>query len=129
MENKFKLLIFGGAFLLGCHNAKETAGSSVTISNGESEIVDTTSKNIGDGTVSMVLNYTGQVRDMSKEKGCGWMIALDAGNGNAEWLEPLTIDEKYKVDGKTIVFNFVAQKRPSRCTLPSKPIEITKYIE
>lgn len=114
---------------MGCHNAKETAGSSVTISNGESEIVDTTSKNIGDGTVSMVLNYTGQVRDMSKEKGCGWMIALDAGNGNAEWLEPLTIDEKYKVDGKTIVFNFVAQKRPSRCTLPSKPIEITKYIE
>ncbi|MBI3133548.1 MAG: hypothetical protein HYZ14_02625 [Bacteroidetes bacterium] len=111
-----------------CHSRKQAETASAPATETGMVQYDTlvTPQN---GSVNFVLNYTGIVRDMSQHEGCGFMIELDAGNGEKLLLEPLMLDEKYRVDGKKIEFSYTDSRRPSQCTLPSKPIVIDTIIE
>ena len=70
----------------GCHHRKavETVDES-------GEVIPTLpDDNTNDGSVNISFNYTGIVRDMSQNDGCGFLIELDAGNGEKLLLEPLS---------------------------------------
>jgi len=90
---------------------------------------DTARSNASIPQVVLELNYTGTVRDMTKE-GCGFMIELDYGNGELVLLEPQGLEPEYQVEGKKIEFSYSDSRRASKCTsVSSKSIIITNIIE
>lgn len=112
-------------FLFACHSAEHAQNNKDNKNNSDTSIVT----NTGDGSISIQLNYTGIVKDMSMNEGCGWMIELDLGNNQKQLLEPLSLDERFQVDGKEIRFTYTDSRRPSKCNLPSKPITIDTIFE
>lgn len=130
VDRPFFLAVLLGTGLFSC--AQKTTGETV-VTNADTASwsdVDIAAPPTNDqsGSVVFELNYTGVVRDMSKHEGCGFMIELDAGNGEKILLEPLTLDQSYQVDGKSITFTYTDSRRPSQCSLPSKPIVIDKIL-
>ncbi len=81
------------------------------------------------GAVSLQMNYTGVVRDMSKTDGCGWMIEVDGEDGAKIFLEPLSLPIQYQLEGKVIEFAYTDSRRQSTCvTIPSRPITIDNIL-
>lgn len=122
LRNSFIIAPLFGLILISCHNRKQVQTET------QVEVVEENTDG-ADGEVTFQLNYTGTVRDMSQNEGCGWMIELDMGNGQKQLLEPLTLDEAYQIDGKVIEFSYTDSRRPSQCSLASKPITIDNIIK
>ena len=66
----------------------------------------------------------GVVKDMSTKGGCGFIIVVKV-NGNATQLEPLSLADEFKVDGKQVQLLYTPSRRPSKC-MNSMPITIDK---
>lgn len=111
--------------LVTCHSRKEAVSTEPVIDDAL-PVEDVTSPSNLDGSVQIDLVYTGIVKDMRKTDGCDFLIELDAGNGSSLLLEPLTLDEAYRIDGKTIKFSYTDSRRPSQCEKATKPIIIDK---
>lgn len=119
MQNKFRLALIAlttSAFI-SCHNSKEAQTGTTTTVETEKDSVNT-----NDGSVGIVLYYTGVIKDMSKTDGCGFMIVIKSANDEDLILEPDQLDDAYKVDGKTIEFTYTASRRQTKCSAPCIPI-------
>jgi len=69
---------------------------------------------------------TGVVKDMRKHDGCDFVIAVVmADNRKETLLEPLELDEEFKVHGKAVKLSYTVSKRRSKC-LGTMPIVIHK---
>ena len=79
--------------------------------------VDTVTE-LADGAVN------GVIKDMKKTDGCDFVIAIKL-DGKDVMLEPLALDEKYKVDGKTVQVIYTPSRRQSKCK-GTMPITIEK---
>jgi len=79
--------------------------------------VDTVTE-LADGAVN------GVIKDMKKTDGCDFVIAIKL-DGKDVMLEPLALDEKYKVDGKTVQVIYTPSRRRSKCK-GTMPITIEK---
>ena len=66
----------------------------------------------------------GTIKDMRKTDGCDFVIAVSM-NGEEVLLEPLDLDEQYKVDGKAVQLIYATSRRPSKC-MGTMPIMIEK---
>lgn len=103
-----KLMIIIFAFgMFACGNGKE--------------IVDSTEV---DGKVVMI---DGVVKDKTDDNGCGFVIEVSI-DGKTTDLEPLALEDKFKVDGKAVKIAFSPSKRLSKCG-NSMPITIDKITE
>jgi hypothetical protein len=120
LQNKFTLALItlSIAALTACHNGKEVQTETVTVAIEQ----DTVSTDTNDGSVGLVLFYKGVIKDMSQKEGCGFMIVIQSANNEDIFLEPDQLDDAYKVDGKIIEFTFTDSRRPTKCTMPCKPI-------
>jgi hypothetical protein len=119
LQNKFRLALIAlttSAFI-SCHNSKEVQTETTATVETEKDSVST-----NDGSVGIVMFYSGVIKDMSANDGCGFMIVVPGANGQDILLEPDQLDEAYKIDGKAIEFTYTDSRRQTKCTVPSKPI-------
>ena len=93
--------------MLACGNGKDAADNGV--SNDKTELVN------------------GTVKDQTNDNGCGFVIEVSI-DGKTVALEPLSLDDKYKVDGKSVKLAYSVSKRASKCD-NSMPITIDKITE
>jgi hypothetical protein len=108
-----KLMIIACAIaMFSCGNGKDAADGT-TDDNNTTEMVK--------GVV------TGTVKDMTKTDGCDFIIEVTI-DDKAVQLEPLALDEKFKVDGKTVKLIYTPSRRMSKCT-GTMPITIEKIME
>ena len=77
-----------------------------------------------DGKVVMI---DGIVKDKTNDDGCGFVIEVSI-DGKTTNLEPLALEDKYKVDGKAVKIAFSPSRRLSKCG-NSMPITIDKITE
>lgn len=129
MQTKILIPAILFASITACHNGKldQTEIKPDQDTTKISTTVDNTGSN--DGQVSIGLNYSGVVRDMTKKDGCGWMIEIVSEEGGKTLLEPLSLPAEYQVEGKVIEFAFTNSKRQTKCTVPSRPITIDNIIK
>ena len=85
------------------------------------DVVDSTDI---DGKVVLI---DGVVKDKTNDDGCGFIIEVSI-DGKTTDLEPLALDDKFKVDGKAVKIAFSPSKRMSKCG-NSMPITIDKITE
>jgi len=115
-------VLFASAIVASCHNGKET-GTVKAVNDEKSEPKD-------EDKITAVGVTVGYVRDLSEKNTCGFMIEVRNEQGNIQWLEPLSLDEKYQVDGYKLTFTYTVSKRPSICSaMFSIPIVIDSIIE
>lgn len=67
---------------------------------------------------------SGIVKDMRKTDGCDFVISVTV-DGTDILLEPLALDEQFKVDGKAVQLIYMASRRASKC-MGTMPITIEK---
>ncbi len=81
-----------------------------------------------DDSVEMVSDaINGTVKDMTKTDGCDFVIEVML-DGNTTLLEPLALDDKYKVDGKSVKLAYTPSRRASKCA-GTMPITIQKITD
>lgn len=103
-----KLMIIVFAFgMLACGNGKDSADH-------------------GTSTDKYTL-ISGVVKDKTDDNGCGFVIEVSIDDKTVV-LEPLVLDDKYKVDGKSVKLAYSVSKRASKCG-NSMPITIDKITE
>tara|TARA_B100000809_G_C14829729_1_gene420578 strand:+ start:133 stop:450 length:318 start_codon:yes stop_codon:yes gene_type:complete len=85
------------------------------------EITDSTEV---DGKIVMI---DGIVKDKTNDGGCSFVIEVSM-DGKTTVLEPLALEDKYKVEGKAVKIAFSPSKRLSKCG-NSIPITIDKIAE
>ena len=85
---------------------------------------DATKESTTDVTEQVDLITTGIVKDMRKTDGCDFVIAVTI-DGNKTLLEPLGLDEEFKVDGKAVKLIYAPSRRESKCK-GTMPIMIEK---
>jgi|GEM_PF-2399309 len=66
----------------------------------------------------------GIIKDMRKTDGCDFVIVVSI-DGNKTLLEPLALDEQFKVHGKSVQLVYTPSKRASKC-MGTMPIMIHK---
>jgi hypothetical protein len=108
------IMIACAVVLFSCGNSKETT-------NGENTDNNTNT------TETMKDAVTGTIKDMTKTDGCDFIIEVTV-DGKVIKLEPLALDEKYKVDGKTVKLIYLPSRRQSKC-MGTMPITIEKIME
>jgi hypothetical protein len=88
-----------------------------------------TGKEITDSTEveDKVVMIEGVVKDKTNADGCGFVIEVSIDSKRIV-LEPLALEDKYKVDGKAVKIAFSPSKRLSKCG-SSMPITIDKITE
>jgi len=103
-----KLMIIVFAFgMFACGNGKDSADN-------------------GTSTDKYTL-ISGVVKDKTDDNGCGFVIEVSI-DGKTVVLEPLALEDKYKVDGKSVKLAYSVSKRASKCG-SSMPITIYKITE
>lgn len=112
------LVALSSTIFASCHNSKEVQTETVSIETDKDSIIT----NPEDGSVDIVMFYTGRIKDMSQKDGCGFMIVLQGENGESILLEPDQLDDAYKVDGKIIEFTYTDSRRHTLCPVQCKPI-------
>jgi hypothetical protein len=109
------LLIIALAFgVFACGSTKESTTDQI---KSETKPVETVTEQVD-------LITTGIVKDMRKTDGCDFVIAVTI-DGNETLLEPLELDEQFKVDGKTVKLIYAPSRRQSKCK-GTMPIMIEK---
>lgn len=109
------LLIIALAFgVFACGSTKESTTDQI---KSETKPVETVTKQVD-------LITTGIVKDMRKTDGCDFVIAVTI-DGNETLLEPLELDEQFKVDGKAVKLIYAPSRRQSKCK-GTMPIMIEK---
>jgi len=111
MKNLLIIVLALGMF--ACGSTKES--TTTDLAKNQTKPVETESM---EGVVH------GVVRDMRKTDGCDFVIAV-AIDGNKTLLEPLALDEQFKVHGKSVQLVYTPSKRASKC-LGTMPIVIHK---
>lgn len=88
-----------------------------------------TGKNSADNgtTTDKFVMVNGTVKDQTDDNGCGFVIEVSL-DGKTLTLEPLALDDKFKVDGKSVNLAYSVSKRASKCG-NSMPITIDKITE
>jgi len=111
-----KIMIIALAFgVFACGNSKEVADSNTSTTETVTETVE--------GMVS------GVVKDLTATNGCDFVIVVTV-SGNELNLEPLALDQKYKVDGKAVKLIYTPSRRMSKCeSANTMPITIDKITE
>ena len=105
--------------IIACAIAMFSCGNGKEVTEGE---------NTENNTTEMVKDaVTGTVKDLTKTDGCDFIIEVTI-DGKAVQLEPLALDEKFKVDGKTVKLIYTPSRRMSKCT-GTMPITIEKIME
>ena len=105
-----KLMIIVFAFgMFSCGNGKEATGSTEEVVEVSKDMVN------------------GVVKDMTNSDGCDFVIEVSI-DGETTLLEPLSLDEMYKVDGKAVKLTYIPSRRASKCA-NTMPITIEKITE
>lgn len=110
MKNLLIMALAIGMFACGATKETSTDQSKTQTKPAETELAD--------GAVR------GIVKDMRKTDGCDFVISVDI-NGEEVLLEPLELDETYKVDGKAVQLIYATSRRASKC-MGTMPIMIEK---
>jgi hypothetical protein len=110
MKNLLIITLAIGMFACGSTKETSTDQSKTQTKPLETELID--------GATS------GTVKDMSTTDGCDFVIAVTL-DGNEVLLEPLVLDEQYKVDGKAVQLIYATSRRASKC-IGTMPITIEK---
>ena len=95
-----------------CGTTKETAKEQT-----QTKPVETVIETIDDAV-------KGTIKDMRKTDGCDFVISVVM-DGKNVLLEPLGLDEKFKVDGKSVTLIYTPSRRQSKC-MGTMPIMIEK---
>lgn len=124
-----KILIIGIGLLLltSCEMGRKAKQDG---SNGSTATVETTTtetETVNDDAIGVngLLMAEGYVRDRSDDE-CGFLIEILTDNGN-KLVEPLTIPDEHKVDGKHVKLTYRMSRRQSKCA-NAMPIVIEKII-
>ena len=119
MQNKFVFLALGISivFFTACGNGKDAVPTTST------EVVDVAEE------TEEVIDETGVffeaiVLDKSSQEGCGFVLQKTNKDGTIQLLEPLTLDDNFKVDGLSVEVRYTLSRRQSLCSLSSVPITI-----
>lgn len=105
-----KLMIIIFAFgMFSCGNGKEATGSNNDVVEISKEMV------------------SGIVKDMTSTDGCDFVIEVSI-DGQTTLLEPLSLGDEYKVDGKAVKLIYTPSRRASKCG-GTMPIVIEKITE
>ncbi len=130
---KFSLILIPVvAVFIGCSTSK--TATEGTNSNPVSEQTETqeNDQEVDDQNTNQQMGLSmseGIVRDKSAD-GCGFVIEIlvDNVNNRSSFLQPLSLPEKFQVDGAPIRFTYRMSRRASKCTF-ADPIIIDKITE
>ena len=110
MKNLLIITLALGIF--ACGSTKETS----------TEQAKTQTKPVETETIEGLVS--GVVKDMRKTDGCDFVIAVTIDDKEV-LLEPLELNESFKVDGRAVQLIYVASRRASKC-MGTMPITIEK---
>lgn len=107
-----------GLSFWACGNGKDavTTATSETVEEAHEvveEVVDETN-----------VFFEAIVLDKSSKEGCDFLLQKTNDDGSTQLLEPLTLEDKFKVDGLKVEVRYTLSRRQSLCSLSSIPITI-----
>ncbi|MDA7803509.1 hypothetical protein N8987_02885 [Crocinitomix sp.] len=120
---KYNLIIL--AFIvLSCGSRKEAQYEMESAEKTVKEQTEPTTEEVMDKGLLMT---HGIVRDRSKDEGCGFLIEVEL-DGEKVLLDPLSLADEFKVDGKSVKIQYRMSRRPSQCMF-ANPIVIDSITE
>lgn len=117
-----KLLFFGLILsVMSCNSSKtsQNVGTTSTIENSTDMDLMDEQKLMEDGFIKGVVVYS------EMEGDCPYTIKMENGPSEFYYLDPVNLDENFKVDGEEVWIKFRGLRRMNRCN-KANPVEIVE---